>query len=49
MARKLKAASVQNWFTDFLDTLAGVRRAPLRAATRPIGREPASRKAPYSR
>ena len=26
MVRKLKAASVQNWFADFLHTLADVRR-----------------------
>ncbi len=36
MMRKLKAASVQRWFTDFLYTLAAVRRAPVRAATAPI-------------
>jgi hypothetical protein len=40
---------VQNWFSDFLHTLAGARRAPLRAATRPIALELASRKAPNSR
>jgi hypothetical protein len=49
MARKLTAASVQNWFADFLHMLAGVRRAPLPAAPRPIGRELTSRKAPNSR
>ncbi len=36
MVRKLKAASVQNWFSDFLRTLSDVQRAPLRAATEPI-------------
>ncbi len=45
MVRRLKAASVQNWFSDFLHTLADVRRAPLRAATRPIVLELASRRA----
>jgi trehalose 6-phosphate synthase len=45
MVRKLKAASVQNWFADFLHTLSDVRRAPLRAATRPIVLELASRRA----
>ena len=49
MVRKLKAASVQNWFADFLHTLADVRRGPLRAATRPIVLELASRKAANSR
>jgi trehalose 6-phosphate synthase len=28
MVTKLKRSPVQNWFTDFLDTLAAVRRAP---------------------
>src|SRR6201999_2906506 len=28
MVMKLKRAPVQNWFTDFLDTLSAVRRAP---------------------
>jgi trehalose 6-phosphate synthase len=45
MVRKLRAASVQNWFADFLHTLADVRRAPLRAATRPIVLELAKRRA----
>ncbi len=45
MVRKLKAASVQNWFADFLHTLAGVRRTPLQAATRPIVLELARRRA----
>ncbi|HEX4042160.1 MAG TPA: trehalose-6-phosphate synthase [Xanthobacteraceae bacterium] len=49
MVRKLKAASVQNWFADFLHTLTGVRRTPLRAATRPIVLELANRKAANSR
>ena len=36
MMATLRASSVQNWFTDFLDTLADVRRAPSRlAAPRP--------------
>jgi trehalose 6-phosphate synthase len=48
MLRKLKAASVQSWFTDFLHTLADVRRAPVRAATRPIVLELARRKAANS-
>ena len=43
MVRKLRAASVQNWFTDFLRTLADVRRAPVRAATAPIVLELARR------
>ena len=49
MVRRLKAASVQNWFADFLRTLTGVRRTPLRAATRPILLELANRKAANSR
>ena len=49
MVRKLRAASVQNWFSDFLHTLTGVRRTPLRAATRPIVLELANRKAANSR
>jgi trehalose 6-phosphate synthase len=36
MVRKLRAASVQNWFADFLKTLSEVRRAPVRVATAPI-------------
>jgi trehalose 6-phosphate synthase len=43
MVRKLKAASVQNWFADFLHTLADVRRAPVRASTAPIVLELARR------
>jgi len=43
MVRKLKAASVQSWFADFLHTLADVRRAPVRAATAPIVLELARR------
>ncbi len=36
MVRKLRASSVQNWFSEFLHTLADVRRAPSRlAASRP--------------
>jgi trehalose 6-phosphate synthase len=48
MVRKLKAASVQGWFADFLHTLADVRRTPLQAATRPIVLELARRKAANS-
>ena len=36
MVRKLKAGSVQNWFSDFLHTLSDVQRAPVRTATAPI-------------
>jgi trehalose 6-phosphate synthase len=43
MVRKLRAASVQNWFTDFLHTLSAVQRAPVRAATAPIVLELARR------
>ena len=49
MVRKLKAASVQNWFADFLHTLSDVRRAPVRAATGPIVLELASRRAAIGR
>lgn len=49
MVRKLKAASVQNWFSDFLHTLADLRHTPLRAATRPIVLDLANRKAANSR
>jgi trehalose 6-phosphate synthase len=49
MVRKLKAASVHDWFTDFLHTLASVRRTPLRVATQPIVLELASRRAANSR
>lgn len=45
MVRKLKAASVQNWFSDFLHTLTGVRRSPLQAVTRPMALEMANRRA----
>jgi trehalose 6-phosphate synthase len=48
MVRKLKAASVQNWFADFLRTLADVRRTPLQAAMQPIVLELASRRAANS-
>jgi trehalose 6-phosphate synthase len=44
MLRKLKAASVQNWFADFLHTLAEVRRAPVRTAAAPIVLELTSRR-----
>ncbi len=43
MLCKLKAASVQNWFADFLHTLADVRRAPVRTAIAPIVLELARR------
>ena len=33
MVRKLRASSVQNWFSEFLHTLADVRRTPARLAT----------------
>jgi trehalose-6-phosphate synthase len=36
MVRRLKASSVQNWFSEFLRTLSDIRRSPLQAATRPI-------------
>jgi trehalose 6-phosphate synthase len=36
MVRKLRAASVQSWFSDFLQTLSELRRAPVRVATAPI-------------
>jgi len=49
MVKKLKAASVQGWFADFLHTLGHVRRAPLQAATRPIVLEIASRRAAIGR
>ena len=49
MVRKLKAASVQNWFADFLHTLSDVRRTPLHAATRPIVIELANLRAANSR
>jgi trehalose 6-phosphate synthase len=49
MLKKLKAASVQGWFADFLHTLGHVRRAPLQAATRPIVLEIASRRAAAGR
>jgi trehalose 6-phosphate synthase len=45
MVRRLKAASVHDWFTDFLHTLTSVRRTTLRAATQPIVLELASRRA----
>jgi trehalose 6-phosphate synthase len=49
MVRKLKAASVHDWFTDFLHTLTSVRRTPLRAATQPIVLELANRRAANGR
>jgi trehalose-6-phosphate synthase len=36
MVVKLKRASVQNWFTDFLHTLSEVRRAPAIPANLPL-------------
>ncbi len=44
MVRRLKTASVQHWFSSFLRTLSAVRRTPLRAATRPIVLDLASRR-----
>jgi trehalose 6-phosphate synthase len=44
MVRKLKASSVQNWFSDFLHTLSDIRRTPIQAAARPIVLQLASRK-----
>ena len=44
MVRKLKAGSVQNWFSDFLHTLSDVQRAPVRTATAPIVLELARRR-----
>jgi trehalose 6-phosphate synthase len=49
MVGRLRASSVQSWFSDFLHTLAQVRRAPLQAATRPIVLELASRRAALGR
>jgi trehalose 6-phosphate synthase len=49
MVRKLKAASVHDWFSDFLHTLTSVRRTSLRAATQPIVLELASRRAANGR
>jgi len=49
MVRRLKATSVRSWFADFLHTLTGVRRSPLRAATQPIVLDLAGRKAANSR
>jgi hypothetical protein len=40
---------VQAWFAHFLHVLSDVRRAPLRAATRPIVLELASRRAANNR
>jgi trehalose 6-phosphate synthase len=36
MVTKLKRAPVQDWFTDFLDTLSAVRRAPTLPANLPL-------------
>jgi trehalose 6-phosphate synthase len=36
MVTKLRRASVQNWFSDFLHTLSEVRRAPLLPASLPL-------------
>ena len=44
MVRKLKASSVQNWFSDFLHTLSDIRRTPLQAATGAIVLQLANRK-----
>jgi trehalose 6-phosphate synthase len=45
MVTKLKRASVQNWFTDFLHTLAEVRRAPAIPANLPQVLDLAQRRA----
>jgi trehalose 6-phosphate synthase len=49
MVRKLKASSVQAWFAHFLHVLSDVRRMPIRAATRPIVLDLASRRAANNR
>jgi trehalose 6-phosphate synthase len=49
MVRKLKAASVQAWFAHFLHVLSDLRRMPLRAATRSIVLDLASRRAANNR
>jgi trehalose 6-phosphate synthase len=36
MVDKLRARSLQKWFSDFLHTLSDVQRAPLSSATAPI-------------
>ena len=45
MVTKLRRASVQNWFTDFLHTLAEVRRAPAIPANLPQVLDLAQRRA----
>jgi trehalose 6-phosphate synthase len=45
MVTKLKRASVQNWFTDFLHTLSEVRRAPAIPANLPQMLDLAQRRA----
>ncbi|HUC52214.1 MAG TPA: trehalose-6-phosphate synthase [Xanthobacteraceae bacterium] len=49
MVCKLKAASVQAWFAHFLHVLSDLRHMPLRAATRPIVLDLASRRAANNR
>ena len=49
MVQKLRASSVQAWFAHFLHVLSDVRRMPLKAATRPIVRELANRRAANNR
>jgi len=49
MVTKLKRASVQNWFTDFLHTLAEVRHAPAIPANLPLVLDLAQRRAALRR
>src|SRR5580692_1741383 len=49
MVTKLKRSPVQNWFTDFLDTLAAVRRAPAIPANLPLVLDLAHRRAAQQR
>jgi trehalose 6-phosphate synthase len=49
MVRRLKAASVQAWFTHFLHVLSDTRRMPLKAATQPIVLDLAQRRAALNR
>jgi trehalose 6-phosphate synthase len=49
MMRRLKAASVQAWFTHFLHVLSDIRRMPLKAATQPIVLDLAQRRAALNR
>ena len=49
MVTKLRRASVQNWFTDFLHTLSEVRRAPAIPANLPLVLDLAHRRAAQQR